>query len=297
MTTSLRARIAALSQADPERAGDLGLRGVLIAVLDGADVQPPSLIVPADHVRAKLGRGVPLLDGEAVPVPGSLLPIFDRLAVAWLADPEHGPSAEALLTAVRSGRLSVEQVLAEALAAHSDHLASLAEGVTVSAALLETLADLAVRPLLVGLARRLRPALALGPWEHGYCPICADWPIFGEGDGEARLRCGRCLTTWRWTLPRCPFEPAGIQSPVDAALIAGFGDWSIGGCDTCQRYLKLAASAQPDRLADVLLADLATWRLDRAGVEHGLSRPVEGDYRLELLDLDDEAADEAFDDG
>lgn len=297
MTTSLRARIAALSEAEPELAEHVNLRGVLIGVLGGADVTGAMPVIPAERVRAKLARGVPLLDGEAIAVPGSLLPLFDRLAVAWLTDPGLGPSVEELLTAVRGGRLSVEQVLNEALAGHDDHLESLAAGVSGAAALLDTLADLAVRPLLVDLAARLRPALGLGAWDRGYCPVCGAWPIFGEGGGvDARLRCGRCLTVWPVQAWRCPYEAEGALNLVETMSTVDAGQWSVQGCDTCWRYVKVADALQADRLGDILLADLATWRLDRVALERGLRMSDEPGFRLELLGLDDGADDDGFDD-
>jgi formate dehydrogenase maturation protein FdhE len=298
VTRSLHARIVALCEAEPALADHLNLRGVLIAVVEGASVPAPSLVMPAERVRAKLSRGVPLLDAEAVAIPGSLLTLFHRLAVAWLADPTLGPSVEALLTAARGGGLNIEQVLAEALAGHADHLDSLAESVGVSPALLETLADLAVRPLLAGLAGRLRPALALGPWERGYCPLCGDWPQCAVDEAtNVRLLCGRCLSSWPWRPPRCPFDSDGQMTVFASMTVVDSGHWSAAGCDSCQHYMKLADASGPDALADVLLADLETWQLDRAAIKRDLSRPTGPGYRLELLDLDDEAADEAFDDG
>jgi len=298
VTRSLHERIATLSEAEPALAGDVNLRGVLIAVVDGADVQAPNLIVPAERIRAKLERGVPLLDGEAIPISSSLLPIFDRLAVAWLADPTLGRSVEALLTAARGGGLNVEQVLAEALAGHTDHLASLAESVDVPPVLLESLADLAVRPLLVRLADRLKLALALGRWMRGYCPICGDWPQCGVDEAtNVRLLCGRCLTSWAWRPPRCPFEPDGQMTVFASMTVVDSGHWSVARCDSSQHYLKFADASGPNTLADVLLADLETWQLDRAAVKRGLASPDGLGYRLELLDLDSEADDEAFDDG
>jgi len=296
VTRSLNARIAALSEAEPALASDLAVRGVLIAVLQSATVLAPGLVIPAERVRAKLARGVPLLDGEAVSIPGTVPPLLDRLAVAWLADPAHGQSVEGLLKAIRDGALPAEQLLAEALAGHADHVEALAEGAAVSSELLGTLADLAVRPLLVGLADRLSLALRLGPWERGYCPIRGAWPVFAEGGASgARLRCGCCLTSWAWPLPRCPFCAAGTLASIEAMPVPDLGVWTVEACGTCRRYLKRSSMPLADRLGDVLLADLASWCLDRVALERGLSRPNGTGYRLELLDPDDNA-DEAFDD-
>jgi FdhE protein len=297
MSRSLRDQIAALSEAEPALASDLSLRGVLIAVLEGADVRAPNLVIPADRLRAKLARGVPLLDGEAVAVPPSLLPLFERLAVAWLADARLGGSVEPLLMAVRGHLLHVEQVLAEAIAGHDDHLTALAEGAHVDPVLLGSLADLASRPLLVALAERLRPALALGPWERGYCPICGAQPIFAESTpDDPRLRCGRCLMIWGWPLTRCPYGDGDAILVLDTHVESVVEGWTACVWNPCRNFLKVAQVPVPDRLADTLLADLVSWRLDRAAVEAGLRRPDGPGYRLELQELESESDDEAFDD-
>jgi formate dehydrogenase maturation protein FdhE len=297
MTASLRARIAALSDAEPELAGLLSVRGVLIAMLDGARIGATPPLLPAERVRAKLARGIPLLDGEAIPIPGSLLPLFEKLAVALLADPASAPSVEAILTVVRTGRLSAEQVLAEALAGHADHLESLAEAADVEAIFLDTLTSLAVRPLLVALAARLQPALAFGTWTRGYCPVCADFPFFGvEQPSGTELQCGRCLTAWAWSWPSCPFEPVGELTVFGTMTIDSGERWSIARCSTCQRYLKLSHASQATTLTEALFADLATWRMDQDALHAGLRRPEEPGYRLELPDLDGETDDDGFDD-
>jgi FdhE protein len=297
MTLGLQERIAALSRAEPALADDLRLRGVLIVVLDGAHVEAPSLVIPAERVRAKLERGISLLDGEAIAIPPGLGLVFERLAVAWLACPESGGSVEALLTAVRGGALHGEQVLSEALAGHADHLESLAESVSVSPALLEALADLAVRPLLVRLAERLRPALNLKAWDRGYCPVCGAWPLCAiDETGHARLLCGRCLASWSWPSTRCPFEPRGQLIVVDSLTLDTSERWSVARCDSCQHYLKMSSLKEPGTLGNLMVSDLASWQLDRAAIERGLGRPAGLGYRLELEHLDD-GADETFDDG
>jgi FdhE protein len=293
----LRARIAALAAAEPALADELALRGALIEIVDHAEVGPIELRLPADLIRARLAAGVPLLNGLDVPIPSGAAALFERLAVAMLVDPAARQPAEAILAAVRSHRLHVEQVVAEAVVGHADHHAALAEGVGVPAPLLASLADLASRPLLVEVARRLGPALALGGWAHGYCPVCGGRPVFAEqeeqSDGAARLRCDRCATAWAWSLPDCPDCMTGRLAMLDTATALEAPHSRLFGCDACSGYLKVTDHARAERLADLMMADLESWRLDQLALGQGLSRVAEVAYRLEHgeppgQDLDDD---------
>jgi FdhE protein len=194
---------------------------------------------------------------------------------------------------VRLHRLHAEQLAGEALAGHGDHIAELAVPADVPPALLETLADLAVRPLLVAMAERLGPGLTLRPWERGFCPICGAWPLYAErATDTSSLRCSRCLTCWAWDLPRCPHCQKSRLASLNTLAASDLGLWSVDGCDTCGRYLKISGAARSGRLASVLLVDLETWALDRAALAQGLGRPEGVGYRLELADEDEELDDD-----
>lgn len=289
----VRARIAALAEAEPSLADELALRGALIEIVDRAEIGPIELRLPADLVRARLAASVPLLDSLNVPIPPATVSLFERLAVAMLVDPAARQPAEALLDAVRSHRLHTEQVVAEAIVGHGDHLAALAEGVGLPPTLVASLADLAARPLLLEVARRLGPALALGAWTRGCCPICGGRPVLAEeADGTARLWCGRCATGWAWSLPVCPDCIAGRLTMLETPT-APDSSWRLYGCDACHGYLKVTDVPRAARLADLMLADLESWMLDRLALGRGLTRLTELAYRLEHgeppgQDLDDD---------
>lgn len=290
--SSLRARIEALA-AEPPLTEAVAARAALIRLLDCAELTAPPLLLPADRVRARLGTETPLLDGEAVQVPPAAVALLERLAVATLGDPAARSPAEAILSALQTHRLHAEQLIAEALAGHADHLAELAADVGVPSDLLGSLADLAGRPLLAAYAACLRPALALGTWAAGWCPVCGALPVFGERRGDtARLRCGRCTTAWAWTLPGCPACRSGCLAGLDSLAAPGVGFWELAGCERCRAYLKVAGAPRHERLAELLVDDLATWRLDRQALERGLWRPTGLARRLELADLEGEELDD-----
>jgi hypothetical protein len=170
VTSTLRARIATLAEAEPVLADSIGLRGALILLLAHADLDVGELRLPADLVRARLAAGVPLIDRLDLPIPTSAAQLVDRLAVAMLADPSLAADAEVLVTALRSHRLHGEQLVGEAVVGHQEHLNALASSAGASPTLVSTVADLAARAVLEAVAVRLRPALLLAAWDRGYCP-------------------------------------------------------------------------------------------------------------------------------
>ena len=334
--SSLRARIAALAEAEPTLADDLALRGALIEIVDRAEIESFELRLPADIARARLAAGVPLLDRLDLPVPPSTATLFEHLTVAMLADPAARQPAEEMLTALRSHRLHAEQLVGEAAVGHDDHLTALAESADAAQGLVVWVADLAARALLESIARRLRPALTLAPWDRGYCPVCGGRPIFGEeappsdrraartsatptslptavergstrasfgwssplhrnGEGLGvgpSLRCGRCASSWAHRLHACPDCQTGRLAELETEDVQDLGRWTLTGCDTCRAYLKIAPSRRSDRLADLLVDDLATWHLDRLAAEQGRERQSGTGYRLEHGEVGGEELDD-----
>jgi len=293
---TLHDRLVALAAAEPALADELALRGALIELIDLAEVPVGELRVPADLVRARLAAGVPLLQQLAVPVPASIVALFERLTVAMLTEPSMREPAEALLQAIRSHRLHPEQLVAEAIVGHAEHLEQLAEAAQVPSSLVDPLADLAARPLLAAVAGRLAPALGLHGWSKGYCPVCGGRPILAErvvGGGEAaggpsaRLRCGRCATgwAWPWAVPACPVCADGDLEPVASLPIYDLGTWDLFGCRNCDSAIKRAGGPRSERLAHLLLDDLATWRLDQEALAEGLTRASGIGQRLEHADV------------
>jgi FdhE protein len=299
---SLRARIAALSVAEPALADAFALRGALIEILEHADITAPALRLPGEYVRDRLAAGIPLLDGIDLPVPPAARTLFEHLAAAMLADSAAREAAEAILTTLRTHHIHVEQLVGEAVVGHSDHLAALAETASIPAPMLETIADLTSRPLLASVAQRLRPALGLAIWERGWCPICGACPLLADREDLAppaplsdaqtgkpmSLRCGRCTTAWAWTLPHCPDCQPGRLAALGSLEIEGAGAWTVMGCDTCQSYLKISDSPRSDSLALLLADDLLTWNLDRTALTAGYRHAETLARRLEHGDLGSE---------
>src|SRR5438034_4095786 len=118
-------RWAGLRDARPDLAPALDLqRRLLGIVIDVADAlgagRLPRLTLPPKYIAAKLGRGVPALAGEPIPLPIKLL---SQPLVQLCADLAAGGAAEAadhIRTTIESGDIEVGSLLAASLSRDQD---------------------------------------------------------------------------------------------------------------------------------------------------------------------------------
>jgi FdhE protein len=187
-----------------------------------------------------------------------------------------------------SGAESLELVSA-AVRQDSAAIRGLAARRDVDAGALESVAHLAAFPLLQWcgqlLASRVPPA-----WQHGYCPVCAAWPILAERRGldrSRRLRCGRCAAQWPVQWLYCIY--CGER---DHLLLGSLEESSRGEtlkvetCSTCRGYLKSIASLQGFPAFELLLQDLETVEFDLVALDRGYSRPPANGFPLDLHIVD-----------
>lgn len=157
-------------------------------------VSPP--ILPRARAGQKLAAGTPLLDGEPFRIDeASARGLFVNLVETLRGDSEQAAAAEAIGDALVSGRLDLGRALEEALPAHADHVAAMADWARLPVGPLADLLELAVRPSLRAVAAAYAPLLGDGAsWRRPYCPVCG-----AAGSSADRCdvrRCPRCATTW-----------------------------------------------------------------------------------------------------
>ena len=235
----------------------------------------PTLPAGIPHLEAaqiRLDSGVPALEGEAL-LSGSELATQLEILTATLGtiNPTrcglHPTDLEELAAAARTGTW--------------DWIAAVAERIGFEPDLMVTLLDHAARPALRAGARAVGPVIAASRWSRGTCPACGSIPLIGElrgnsSDGseqERVLRCGRCLTEWRFARLRC--VSCGESNHGRLAYLHGSGEGAYRRADvclTCRTYLKTIAVLAPLTLLELLAADLTTAALDVAAVERGFHR-------------------------
>jgi hypothetical protein len=79
---------------------------------------------------------------------------------------------------------------------------------------------------------------------------------------------------------------------LDTPIFTHDPAWTLLGCDACHAYLKLAGRPHAAHPADLMLADLESWQLDRAALGQGLTRSSEPGRRLEHGELGGEEPDD-----
>lgn len=170
-------------------------------------VRPP--ILPRGRARQKLAAGEPLLHGE--PFRGD--EAFERAQFARLVEvlghhPDQVEAAAAIADALESGRLDLGRALEEALAAHADHVESVAGWARLPLRPLADLLELAVRPSLRAVAAAYASLLAdAASWPRPYCPLCG-----AVGSVEQAVRhCPRCATTWPEPVHPLPDAPRAFR--------------------------------------------------------------------------------------
>lgn len=188
--------------------------------------------------------------------------------------------AAPLRRALREGTFDARALVEAEINGNADGAARAGAAAAVEPGLLNTLAQLAARPLLTAYARRAEAAGDRRDWEWGYCPICAAWPLLAEIRGldkQRWLRCGRCTASWRYELQRCvfcgnrDFRTLGYLATDETREAR-----QATTCDQCRGYLKGLTTLGAMSPAELALEDLKSLDLDLAALERGYARPAAG---------------------
>ena len=288
---SAERRWRALIEAKPELQAAVNLqRSLLTLVLDLARTidngRLPRLSLPAKYLAAKLSRGVPVLSGEPIPLPASLLkPALVRFCDA-LAAGGAGDVATRIGATIESGRMDAGSLLTASLARDQEAIRTGATHMGLAPDLAWLVAELAVGPVAHTLQRTLfaTPGLgasggplaeALAAWNHGYCPACGSWPALAEVVGGHRLlRCAFCAATWERTIYACVYCDEQGEAFVTAAPDEERTDRRTELCSSCGAYLKAIDTSEISPFPLVAIADMETMDLDIAAMDHHYGRPA-----------------------
>jgi FdhE protein len=266
-------------------------RELLDAVMDLASFidrgRLPRLSLPPRYLAAKLGRGIPALAGEPIPVPApALQPTVLRLC-ADLAAGGAGEAATHIADQLREMRMDAGSLLTASLHRNQEAIRTGAVHRGLAPDLLWLVAELAVSPFVHALAHSLfhdaPEALqtALSAWGRGYCPACGSWPALAEVfDGQRLLRCSFCATAWETTSSGCIYCEEQGTAFVVATPDPERPERLVEVCGTCRGYLKTVPVASPSPFPLLAIADIETTDLDLAAMEHGYGRPPIKEFSL-----------------
>jgi FdhE protein len=167
-------------------------------------------------------------------------------------------------------------LLAAAIRQDRDGIGELAATGNVDSGALTSVAHLAALPLLRSCCRLLGDRVPRS-WPHGYCPICAAWPIIAERRGldrSRRLRCGRCGGEWEIQWLCCVYCGNREHERLGSMVPQNPGErLKVETCLDCRGYLKSFATLQAIPHFELLLHDLETIELDLVALDRGYQRP------------------------
>jgi len=252
----------------------------------------PRLSLPAKYLAAKLNRGVPVLAGEPIPLPITLLAAALVDLCGDLAEGGAGETAEHIRQAIEAGNLDAGSLLTASLSRDQNAIRTGATHRGLAADLVWLVAELTVGPFAFILQRTLlsdaaeRPAraapdgqaaltAALAAWDRGYCPACGSWPAMAEAvAGHRVLRCSFCSAGWELPRYACIYCGEDGDPFVTAAPDEERKDRRVEVCSGCGGYLKTVDTFVLSPFPLLSIADLETMDLDMAAMEHGYQRPV-----------------------
>ena len=282
LRTDAATRIATLRQQRPEWGVWLAL---LAEVEERASGQSPvASRQPTGVRRGSRESGVtsaPLLQRTALRLDGAEA----RDLIARLAEQASALENGRSLSGYRPSSEESVELIGAAVRQDRNAIGALAMVSGIDSGALGSVAHLAALPLLRVYGRELQDEIPQH-WPHGYCPICAAWPVLAERRGldrSRRLRCGRCASQWEIEWLTCVYCGERDHQRL-GSLVSEDGDETlkVETCASCMGYLKSMASLQAIPDFELLLRDLETVELDLIALERGYRRPEESGFDMEL---------------
>ena len=281
---TIAARHSALTEVARARADWRPWLAVLETVAEAAGDRAWRIAVPdAPAVES----GAPLLVGAAFSLDARLVRRWGRRLVATAA--EAGGAAASLDRLARADADTLGELLEAALGQDTARLGELAVRTGVGGDALGAVASVMAVPLLRACAERWRERMPAA-WDHGYCPICAAWPVVAEARGlerARRLRCGRCAADWPTAWLRCPYCGLDDHTRLGSLVVREEAEarrgvatrdvvrrTTVETCEACRGYLKTVTTLGPTAADELALVDLATVELDVRAIEAGYARPA-----------------------
>jgi FdhE protein len=269
-------RLVELGRQRPEWQAWLTLLSKVEHALGDPRWQTPLADGETDDTAASPGTVAPLLHLRRLEIDGSAARrlVLDLASAAGGSLRPYRPSSEEAI-----------ELLTAAVREDAAGIRARATAAGVDGGALASIAHLATLPLLQSCRRALESRLPRS-WPHGYCPVCAAWPMLAERRGLDRsrqLRCGRCAAEWASQLLRCVYCGERDHRQLGTMVPEGGGEvLKVEICFTCSGYLKSVATLQRIPAIELLLRDLETVELDLVAVKRGYGRPEERGFPLQL---------------
>ena len=125
---------------------------------------------------------------------------------------------------------------------------------------------LACQTALARTASAVSGTVALNGWKKDHCPVCGAAPMlacYGE-NGQRKLVCGACMTSWQFKRIGCVF--CGEERPDQLKKLTAdeLPAWTVSLCLSCRGYIKTIDLRQTAMPANWQTATMASLPLDYA---------------------------------
>jgi FdhE protein len=287
LRTDTTARLAELEQQRPEWRTWIALLAVAERELNDEGRRMPLNETELAKGFSGSPEDAPLLHGRMLQVDGARIQRLVRglASTASAGDLEGGTS----LRRYQPSEAETLRLISAAVRQDAAGIDELAGERGVDPGALASVAHLAAFPLLQRCGRLLESRV-LPYWHHGYCPVCAAWPILAERRGldrSRRLRCGRCAAEWKVQWLYCIYCGEREHDRLGSLAPESQGEMlKVETCATCRGYLKSIASLQGFSAFELLLQDLETVEFDLIALDRGYRRPLESRVALDLQIVD-----------
>ena len=282
LRTDAPSRLAELERQRPEWQTWLNLLSLVEHALDGDGWHTPLGEREAGD-RFAGSADAPLLNGRTLKVDAG---VAQRLVQRLASSAAEGNLANtASLRGYRPSAADALALIEAAVRQDQTELAAAADRASVERGSMTSVAHLAALPLLQSCGRLLADQVPRY-WPHGYCPICAAWPILAERRGldrSRRLRCGRCGVAWEVQWLFCVYCDERAHERLGSLVPEEKGETlKVETCASCRGYLKSIATLQAIPPFELFLRDLETVELDLIALERGYGRPEESPFTLRV---------------
>ena len=275
LRTDSATRLAELERQRPEWQTWLTLLGEAERALRDPGWHAPLNDREFEGVLAVTSDRAPLLHGMTLAIDADRVEaLVRRLASKASPGESYRPSS-----------VDATRLVVAALRQDLEAIGALASAAGIDRGVLTSIAHLAAFPLLQSCGRELENRIPRS-WKHGYCPICAAWPILAERRGldrTRRLRCGRCGGEWQAQWLCCIYCGEREHEHLASLVPDEQGErLNVETCSSCRGYLKSVATLQRIPPFELLLQDLETVELDLVALDRGYGRPEESGFPLEI---------------
>jgi FdhE protein len=273
-------RIAEFQQRRPEWHTWLHLLGEAERALGDAGWHTP---LNDEELKGIAPGQAPLLHGQTLKVDAGRVQQLVHGLISAASSPDVAVAGS--LRGYQPSSDDSTRLLAAAVRQDLAEIGVLAGAAGIDRGALTSIAHLAAFPLLQSCGRLLGDRITPS-WMHGYCPICAAWPILAERRGldrTRRLRCGRCGGAWQVQWYCCTYCGEREHEHLGSLVPEERGErLNVETCSSCRGYVKSVATLQGIPPFELLLQDLETVELDLVALDRGYARPVEPGFILDI---------------